>query len=186
MKFKQASPLLLTAILFVSTPLLSQTVSTSQWSTRVWSAASNGNWDAVNSLLKEVPKGEEDTLVAFREHLSNFISHRDEQIEDTIASREEALQEIAQDLAEGADMVMVKPGMPYLDIVSRVKTEFKVPTMVYQVSGEYAMHMAAAQNGWLDEDAVAMESLLCIKRAGADAILTYFAKKAARLLKANP
>ena len=103
-----------------------------------------------------------------------------------VANSDEALQEIAQDLAEGADMVMVKPGMPYLDIVSRVKTEFKVPTMVYQVSGEYAMHMAAAQNGWLDEDAVAMESLLCIKRAGADAILTYFAKKAARLLKANP
>ncbi len=103
-----------------------------------------------------------------------------------VANSDEALQEIAQDLAEGADMVMVKPGMPYLDIVSRVKTEFKVPTMVYQVSGEYAMHMAAAQNGWLDEDSVAMESLLCIKRAGADAILTYFAKKAARLLKANP
>ena len=103
-----------------------------------------------------------------------------------VANSDEALQEIAQDLAEGADMVMVKPGMPYLDIVSRVKTEFKVPIMVYQVSGEYAMHMAAAQNGWLDEDAVAMESLLCIKRAGADAILTYFAKKAARLLKANP
>ena len=103
-----------------------------------------------------------------------------------VANSDEALQEIAQDLAEGADMVMVKPGMPYLDIVSRVKTEFKVPTMVYQVSGEYAMHMAAAQNGWLDEDAVAMESLLCIKRAGADAILTYFAKKAASLLKANP
>ena len=103
-----------------------------------------------------------------------------------VANSDEAIQEIAQDLAEGADMVMVKPGMPYLDIVSRVKTEFKVPTMVYQVSGEYAMHMAAAQNGWLDDDAVAMESLLCIKRAGADAILTYFAKKAARLLKANP
>lgn len=102
-----------------------------------------------------------------------------------VANSDEALQEIAQDLAEGADMVMVKPGMPYLDIVSRVKTEFKVPTMVYQVSGEYAMHMAATQNGWLDEDAVAMESLLCIKRAGADAILTYFAKKAARLLKAD-
>ena len=100
-----------------------------------------------------------------------------------VANSDEALQEIAQDLAEGADMVMVKPGMPYLDIVSRVKTDFKVPTFVYQVSGEYAMHMAAAQNGWLDEDAVAMESLLCIKRAGADGILTYFAKKAARLLK---
>jgi porphobilinogen synthase len=99
-----------------------------------------------------------------------------------VANSNEAMQEVALDLAEGADMVMVKPGMPYLDIVKRVKDEFGVPTFVYQVSGEYAMHMAAAQNGWLDEDAVAMESLLCIKRAGADAILTYFAKKAARLL----
>ena len=99
-----------------------------------------------------------------------------------VANSNEALQEVALDLAEGADMVMVKPGMPYLDIVKRVKDEFGVPTFVYQVSGEYAMHMAAAQNGWLDEDAIAIESLLCIKRAGADAILTYFAKKAARLL----
>ena len=99
-----------------------------------------------------------------------------------VANSDEALQEIALDLAEGADMVMVKPGMPYLDIVRRVKQELGVPTFVYQVSGEYAMHMAAAGNGWLDEDAVAMESLLCIKRAGADGILTYFAKKAARLL----
>lgn len=99
------------------------------------------------------------------------------------ANSDEALQEVALDLAEGADMIMVKPGMPYLDIVSRVKQEFRVPTFVYQVSGEYAMHMAAAQNGWLDQNAVAMESLLCIKRAGADAILTYFAKKAAILLQ---
>lgn len=100
-----------------------------------------------------------------------------------IANSDEALQEVALDLAEGADMVMVKPGMPYLDIVAKVKQEFRVPTFVYQVSGEYAMHMAAAQNGWLNEDAVAMESLIAIKRAGADAILTYFAKKAARLLR---
>jgi len=92
---------------------------------------------------------------------------------------DEALHEVALDLAEGADMVMIKPGMPYLDIVRRVKDEFKVPTFVYQVSGEYAMHMAAAQNGWLDEKAVMMESLTCMKRAGADAILTYFAKAAA-------
>ena len=99
-----------------------------------------------------------------------------------VANSDEALQEVALDLAEGADMVMVKPGLPYLDIVHRVKQEFGVPTFVYQVSGEYAMHMAAAQNSWLDEDAVAMESLLAIKRAGADAILTYFAKKAAQLL----
>jgi porphobilinogen synthase len=101
-----------------------------------------------------------------------------------IANSDEALHEVALDLAEGADMVMVKPGMPYLDIVRRVKDEFGAPTLVYQVSGEYAMHMAAVTNGWLDESAVAMESLLCIKRAGADAILTYFAKKVATQLKA--
>jgi porphobilinogen synthase len=92
---------------------------------------------------------------------------------------DEALHEVGLDLAEGADMIMIKPGMPYLDIVRRVKDEFKVPTFVYQVSGEYAMHMAAVQNGWLDEKAVMMESLTCMKRAGADAILTYFAKAAA-------
>lgn len=98
------------------------------------------------------------------------------------ANTDEALHEVALDLAEGADMVMVKPGMPYLDIVRRVKDEFKVPTFVYQVSGEYAMHMAAIENGWLDRNAVIMESLVCIKRAGADAVLTYFAKEAAELL----
>jgi porphobilinogen synthase len=96
----------------------------------------------------------------------------------------EALREVALDIAEGADMVMVKPGMPYLDIVRRVKDEFGVPTFAYQVSGEYAMLKAAAQNGWLDHDAVMMESLLAFKRAGADGILTYFARDAARLLKA--
>ncbi len=99
------------------------------------------------------------------------------------ANSDEAMHEIALDLEEGADMIMVKPGMPYLDIVSRAKTTFQVPTFVYQVSGEYAMHMAAAQNGWLDENAVMMESLVCIKRAGADGILTYFAKRAAEWLK---
>ncbi len=99
------------------------------------------------------------------------------------ANSDEALQEVAMDLSEGADMVMVKPGMPYLDIVRRVKDEFGVPTFVYQVSGEYAMHMAAFQNGWLDEDKVMLESLLSIKRAGADAILTYFAKKVAEKLE---
>jgi len=98
------------------------------------------------------------------------------------ANSNEALREVALDLEEGADMVMVKPGMPYLDIVRRVKDQFGVPTFVYQVSGEYAMHMAAAQNGWLDEKAVVMESLLCIKRAGADGVLTYFAKRAAQWL----
>jgi porphobilinogen synthase len=96
---------------------------------------------------------------------------------------DEALREVAMDIAEGADMVMVKPGMPYLDIVRRVKDEFKVPTFAYQVSGEYAMLKAAATNGWLDHDAVMMESLLAFKRAGADGVLTYFARDAARLLQ---
>ena len=100
-----------------------------------------------------------------------------------VANSDEALREVALDLEEGADMVMIKPGLPYLDIVRRVKDRFGVPTFVYQVSGEYAMLMAAAQNGWLDERAVVMESLTCIKRAGADAILTYFAARAARWLK---
>ncbi len=99
------------------------------------------------------------------------------------ANTDEALREVALDLAEGADMVMVKPGMPYLDVVRRVKEQFGAPTYVYQVSGEYAMLMAAAQNGWLDERAVIMESLLSFKRAGADGILTYFAKRAADWLK---
>ncbi|MBL0253169.1 MAG: porphobilinogen synthase [Polaromonas sp.] len=98
---------------------------------------------------------------------------------------DEALREVALDIAEGADMVMVKPGMPYLDIVRRVKDEFKVPTFAYQVSGEYAMLKAAAQNGWLDHDAVMMESLLAFKRAGADGVLTYFAMDAARLLQSS-
>lgn len=98
------------------------------------------------------------------------------------ANADEALHEVALDLAEGADMVMVKPGMPYLDILRRVKDEFRAPTFVYQVSGEYAMHMAAIQNGWLSE-AVILESLVAFKRAGADGILTYFAKRAAQQLK---
>ena len=101
------------------------------------------------------------------------------------ANSDEALREVALDLAEGADMVMVKPGMPYLDIVRRVKDEFKVPTFAYQVSGEYAMIKAAAQNGWLDHDKVMMESMMAFKRAGADAVLTYFALDIARLLKAG-
>jgi porphobilinogen synthase len=100
------------------------------------------------------------------------------------ANTDEALREVALDIAEGADMVMVKPGMPYLDVVRRVKDEFRVPTFAYQVSGEYAMLKAAAQNGWLDHDAVMMESLLGFKRAGADGVLTYFAISAARLLRA--
>jgi len=95
---------------------------------------------------------------------------------------DEALHEVAMDITEGADMVMVKPGMPYLDVVRRVKTELGVPTFAYQVSGEYAMHRAAFDNGWLDADKVILESLLCFKRAGADGILTYFALDAARLL----
>ncbi|MFO7593910.1 MAG: porphobilinogen synthase, partial [Pseudomonadota bacterium] len=99
------------------------------------------------------------------------------------ANSDEALWEVAQDLEEGADMVMVKPGMPYLDIVRRVKEQFGAPTYAYQVSGEYAMLMAAAQNGWLEERQVVLEALLSFKRAGADGILTYFAKRVAGWLK---
>jgi len=99
------------------------------------------------------------------------------------ANSDEALWEVGQDLAEGADMVMIKPGMPYLDIVRRVKDEFKAPTFVYQVSGEYAMLKAAAQNGWLSERACVLEALLAFKRAGADGILTYFALDAARWMQ---
>jgi len=98
------------------------------------------------------------------------------------ANSDEALHECALDLQEGADMIMVKPGMPYLDIIRRVKDELGAPTFAYQVSGEYAMHMAAVEKGWLNKEAVMMESLLAFKRAGADAILTYFAKDAAKLL----
>ena len=101
------------------------------------------------------------------------------------ANSDEALREVALDLEEGADMIMVKPALPYLDIVRRVKDEFGAPTFAYQVSGEYAMIMAAAGRGWLDERAVALESLTCIKRAGADGILTYFARKAAGWLRAG-
>jgi porphobilinogen synthase len=101
------------------------------------------------------------------------------------ANTDEALHEIALDLDEGADMVMVKPGLPYLDIVRRVKDTFGVPTLVYQVSGEYAMLQAAAGQGWIDGPACMMESLLAFKRAGADAILTYFAIDAARRLRAG-
>jgi porphobilinogen synthase len=101
------------------------------------------------------------------------------------ANIDEALREVALDLAEGADMVMVKPGMPYLDVVRRVKDEFRVPTFAYQVSGEYAMLKAAAQNGWLDHDKVMMESMMAFKRAGADGVLTYFALEVARKLKAG-
>jgi len=98
------------------------------------------------------------------------------------ANSDEALHECALDLAEGADIIMIKPGMPYLDVVRRVKDELKVPTFVYQVSGEYAMHCAAFEKGWLARETVILESLLAFKRAGADAILTYFAKEAAQLL----
>ncbi len=101
------------------------------------------------------------------------------------ANGDEALREVALDISEGADMVMVKPGMPYLDVVRRVKDEFRVPTFAYQVSGEYAMLKAAALNGWLDHDKVMMESMLAFKRAGADGVLTYFARDIARLLKAR-
>tara|TARA_B110000444_G_C18775327_1_gene564610 strand:- start:79 stop:1089 length:1011 start_codon:yes stop_codon:yes gene_type:complete len=100
------------------------------------------------------------------------------------ANSDEALHECALDLAEGADMIMIKPGMPYLDIIRRIKDELIAPTLAYQVSGEYAMHVAACEQGWLNQEQVMMESLLAFKRAGADAILTYFAKDAAKLLNA--
>jgi porphobilinogen synthase len=98
------------------------------------------------------------------------------------ANTDEAVREVAMDVAEGADMLLVKPGLPYLDIVARVKAEFGMPTYAFQVSGEYAMMKAAAANGWLDEDRAILESLTAFKRAGADGIVTYFAPKAAELL----
>src|SRR5258706_13859591 len=98
------------------------------------------------------------------------------------ANSNEALREVALDLAEGADMVMVKPGMPYLDLVRRVKDEFRVPTFAYQVSGEYSMLMAAIERGWMERDRVILESLMGFKRAGASGVLTYFARDAAKLL----
>ena len=113
---------------------------------------------------------------------ANFANSHKKSYQMDPANSDEALHEVALDLAEGADMVMVKPGMPYLDIVRRVKEEFQVPTYAYQVSGEYAMHCAAFENGWLDKNTVMMESLLAFKRAGADGILTYFAKDVALLL----
>ena len=100
-----------------------------------------------------------------------------------VANSDEALREVELDIAEGADMVMVKPGLPYLDIVARVKEAFGMPTFAYQVSGEYAMIMAAAENGWLDGERAMMESLIAFKRAGADGVLTYFAIAAAKLLR---
>lgn len=102
------------------------------------------------------------------------------------ANSDEALREVALDIGEGADMVMVKPGLPYLDIIRRVKTEFRMPTYAYNVSGEYSMIKAAAQQGWLDEKTAVLETLLSFKRAGADGILTYFARQAAEWLKINP
>ena len=99
------------------------------------------------------------------------------------ANSDEALREVAKDIHEGADMLMIKPGMPYLDILTRVKDQFGLPTLAYQVSGEYSMLKAAVDNGWMDEEKVIMESLICFKRAGADAILTYFAPYAAKILK---
>jgi porphobilinogen synthase len=101
------------------------------------------------------------------------------------ANTDEALREVAMDIAEGADMVMVKPGLPYLDILHRVRTTFGLPTFAYQVSGEYSMVMAAVERGWLDHDRAMMEALMAFKRAGANGVLSYFAVKAARLLKAG-
>lgn len=116
---------------------------------------------------------------------SNFAGKDKKSYQQDPANSDEALREVAMDIEEGADMVMVKPGMPYLDVVRRVKETFSMPTFAYQVSGEYAMLKAAAQNGWLDHDKVMMESLLCFKRAGANGILTYFAPEAAEILRAQ-
>ena len=113
---------------------------------------------------------------------SNFGGSHKKGYQMDPANSNEAIHETELDIAEGADMVMIKPGMPYLDIIRRIKDEFGMPTLVYQVSGEYAMHMAAFEKGWLEEEAVILESLTCFKRAGADAIFTYFAKRAAQIL----
>ncbi len=119
----------------------------------------------------------------FRDALGTNLKGNKSTYQMDPANSDEALREVALDIAEGADMVMVKPGMPYLDVVRRVKDAFSVPTYAYQVSGEYAMLTAAAQNGWLDGDRVMMESLMAFKRAGADGILTYFAPRAAEILR---
>ena len=113
------------------------------------------------------------------------LDRRQAHLSDGPGECDEALREVALDIAEGADMVMVKPGMPYLDIVRRVKDEFAMPTFVYQVSGEYSMLMAAFQNGWLTRECIVLESLLAFRRAGAAGILTYFAVEAARLIHAG-
>lgn len=114
---------------------------------------------------------------------SNFAGSHKKGYQMDPANTDEAIHETELDISEGADMVMIKPGMPYLDIIRRIKDEFGMPTFVYQVSGEYAMHMAAFEKGWLEEETVILESLTCFKRAGADGILTYFAKRAAQLLQ---
>ncbi|MFX3650383.1 MAG: porphobilinogen synthase [Paenibacillus sp.] len=119
----------------------------------------------------------------FRQALGNVLSGDKKSYQMDFANSDEALREVALDLAEGADMVMVKPGLPYLDVIQRVKSEFKVPTFAYQVSGEYSMLMAAIQNGWLDANVVIEESLLAFKRAGCDGIMTYFAVDMARRLR---
>ena len=113
---------------------------------------------------------------------SNFGKSNKASYQMDPANSDEALHETALDVSEGADMVMIKPGMPYLDIIRRIKDELAMPTLVYQVSGEYAMHQAAFEKGWLDEEAIILESLMCFKRAGADGIFTYFARQAAELL----
>jgi porphobilinogen synthase len=121
----------------------------------------------------------------FREalHSAGFLKGDKKTYQMDPANTDEAIREVALDLEEGADMVMVKPGMPYLDVIRRVKDQFSVPTFAYQVSGEYSMMKAAVQNGWLDNDKAVLESLLCFKRAGADGVLTYAAVEAAKLLK---
>ncbi|MGK2739576.1 porphobilinogen synthase [Tepidicaulis sp. LMO-SS28] len=156
----------------------------------------DGRIGAIRSALEEAGRTDTQIMAYAAKYASAFYGPFRDAIGSTAALKgdkrtyqmdaantDEALREVALDLAEGADMVMVKPGMPYLDIVSRVKTEFGVPTFAYQVSGEYAMLAGACEQGWLARDRVILESLLGFKRAGADGVLTYFAKEAAELLK---
>jgi porphobilinogen synthase len=155
----------------------------------------DGRVGAIRAALEKA--GKHDTLImsyaakyasAFygpyreRDRLGEGAARRQEDLPDGPANSDEALKEVALDIAEGADMVMVKPGLPYLDIVRRVKDAFALPTFVYQVSGEYAMIKAAAANGWLDEERAIVETLTAFKRAGADGVITYFAPRAAQLL----
>jgi len=153
----------------------------------IQAAAQNGWLDeravAMEALTAMKRAGADGVLTYFAPKAARWLKGDKKTYQMDPANTDEALREVALDIDEGADMVMVKPGMPYLDIVRRVKDAFGVPTFAYQVSGEYAMLKGAANNGWLDNDRVILETLLGFKRAGADGVLTYFAVEAAKLLK---